>query len=305
MNLLLRLNIIIFFSLISVTAYAQPQENAPKATQASEKGEQADKSESGNKPTITAPVNKIVQNQQDLKHFLGKQNIQPMLAGANDFLTLVTPNTSANEKGVVILLPDWHHTSTDPKALNHLRKSLPNQGWTTISLEPMPRPKNYPSRAEKAIAQQEENKASLTTYQQELSKILTVVMEKAQAYPGIIMMISQGNNGAQLQQYLTDKQSQKEPIPNALILLSAFMPTELENNLFAKQIAESSIATLDLLLSRDHPKVLYSAEQRKLLAKKEMKAIYRQKQLPNLLTGYYPEQDLLKQINGWLRAIGW
>ena len=257
------------------------------------------------KISISPPKDQELQTKQDLEHYLINENFQPMLAGANDFLTLVRTNTSANERGVVILLPDWHHRATDPKALNFLAKTLPNQGWTTITLQPKNSPKGYPSTHEKQAIQAEENKAALTDYQQALTPIINALMEKAQDYPGIILMISQGKNAAQLQHHLANDTLTKTQRPNAVIYLSAFMPTTTEDIIFAQQVADSGLPTLDLLLSRDHPLVQRSATQRKQLATKAMKVIYRQRQFNNLTPGYYPEQDLLKQMNGWLRAIGW
>ncbi len=281
------------------------------ATKSQEKPENTanDSSKSRNIPrssmVINAPVDANQQNQQDLKHYLANENIEAMLAGPNDFLTIVTPNTSKNEKGVAILLADWQHTATDPKALNFLRKTLPEQGWTTIAIQPKNKPANFPSSSENKTQFDEENKTALMQYQQELAALMKVVMEKAQDYPGIILMISQGNNAAQLQTYLVDEKRAKGEIPNAFISLSAYMPTPLENQQLAQQMSGSGIATLDLFLQRDHPLAHSNAKLRKDLATKEMKVIYRQKQLANRYAGYYPEQDLLKQINGWLRSIGW
>jgi hypothetical protein len=51
--------------------------------------------------------------------------------------------------------------------------------------------------------------------------------------------------------------------------------------------------------------VLAKAAQRKSLAKQEMKVYYRQRQLNNTITGYYPEKELLSQVKSWLKAIGW
>ena len=52
---------------------------------------------------IFAPVDAISQKEQDLNHYLMKDNIVQMLAGADDFITLVHENTARNQKGVMIL----------------------------------------------------------------------------------------------------------------------------------------------------------------------------------------------------------
>ena len=51
--------------------------------------------------------------------------------------------------------------------------------------------------------------------------------------------------------------------------------------------------------------MLDKTAQRLVVAKQELKAYYRQRQISNTVTGYYPNQALLSQINSWLKAIGW
>ncbi len=251
---------------------------------------------------ITAPANENSQSQQDLKHFLPATVIKPMMAGPDDFLTLVSPSLSNNDRGIAILLPDWQQTATSPKAINFLRKKLPLDGWTTITLQPKSRPLGYPSTIEKEALALEENNKLLVEYQTSLIDVFKSVMAMAEDYPGIIMVISQGNNAAQLQALYHDDKLEK---PNVFIMLSAYMPTKNDNIIFAQQLSQTELATLDLILIKDHPLVITNAIYRKQLADKEMKVTYRQRQLSNLRSGYYPNQDLLRQINGWLRSIGW
>ncbi|WP_440876194.1 DUF3530 family protein [Thalassotalea sp. PLHSN55] len=284
---------------------AEQQSTEPKSTEQASAATNDEQATSQSTDNISAPIDSGLQTSQDVKYYLAQENLQPMLAQAQEFLTLVRENTSPNEKGVVIILPEWQQAVAEPKALSFLGKTLPEQGWTTITIQPLNKPTNYPSKQEKLALAREENQKSLADYQQALAPIIKAVMEKAQDYPGIILMISQGQNAAQLQHYLADNTLTKPDLPNALILLSAFMASEAENALFNQQVANSGVATLDLILLRDHPLVVNNAKQRKLLAKKEMKVIYRQHQFRNLTPGYYPEQALIKQINGWLRSIGW
>ena len=96
---------------------------------------------------IVAPINSIDQKKNDLSHYLSEQTVQTILAGPDDHITLVETNSTANNKGVMILLPDWQQNAASPKAINHLRAQLPQQGWTTISIQPPNKPENYPSQA--------------------------------------------------------------------------------------------------------------------------------------------------------------
>jgi hypothetical protein len=136
-------------------------------------------------------------------------------------------------------------------------------------------------------------------------------MTKSKEYPGIIMIIAQGNHGAMLVDIFDQQDSnQNGTPPNALILLSSYLLSSDElldetNTVFAKTLAYSEYPVLDLYLKYDNPIVLAKAAQRLTIANQELKAYYRQRKINNNASGYYPEQELLVQINSWLKAIGW
>ena len=137
--------------------------------------------------------------------------------------------------------------------------------------------------------------------------MLNAVMNTAKEYPGIVLVIAQGNNAALLVDLYSETGNQ---LPNALILLSSYRKsnqalTNSVNEEFARQLAFTELPVLDLYLKHDNPLVLAKAAQRKYFSQQEMKVYYRQRQLNNNVTGYYPEKELLNQINGWLKAIGW
>ncbi|HCM48117.1 MAG TPA: DUF3530 domain-containing protein [Colwellia sp.] len=259
----------------------------------------------------TSPVPKPIaltkQYKDDLKHYLTAEQIKPLLAGPDSYLTLVKKYTSDNSKGVAILLPEWQQGATNPKALNYLRNILPSKGWNTIAIQPSNKPENYPSAAITVEEQKKENKLALDDYKNKLSTMLNAVMNSAKEYPGIVLVIAQGNNAALLVDLYSQEDSQR---PNALIMLSSYRQSNhtLVNSVnedFARQLAFTELPVLDLYLKHDNPLVLAKAAQRKSFAKQEMKVYFRQRQLNNNVTGYYPEEELLSQINSWLKAIGW
>ena len=256
---------------------------------------------------IKAPVELAKQHKADLKHYLAGEQVRPLLAGPDDYLTLVKRYTSENNKGVVILLPEWQQGATDPKAINFLRNALPAEGFTTIAIQPSNKPKNFPSNALTLTEQKEENKLALSEYKRKLMAMHNAVMNIAKEYPGIVLVIAQGNNAALLVELYNQEGNQ---LPNALVLLSGYRQTNHAlinsvNDTFAQQLASTELPVLDLYLKFDNPIVLAKAEQRKALAKQEMKVYYRQRQLNNTVTGYYPETELLSQLKSWLKAIGW
>ncbi|TYK67460.1 DUF3530 family protein [Colwellia echini] len=256
---------------------------------------------------IKPPINHTKQHKQDLQHYFNDNQVTPLLAGPNDYITLVQKYTSANSKGVVILLPEWQQGATNPKAINFLRNTLPSKGWNTIAIQPENKPEGFPSTAITSEDQIKENELILTEYKRNLGELFNAVMNTAKEYSGIVLVIAQGNNGALLVDILSQTDSQR---PNALILLSSYRQSndqliDADNETFSRQLALTELPVLDLYLKHDNSLVISKAPQRKLMAAQEMKTYYRQRQLNNTITGYYPENELLSQINGWLKAIGW
>jgi hypothetical protein len=251
---------------------------------------------------IADPVDAHKQQKEDLQHYLSSQNVTPMLVGPNDYLTLVENQSTANNKGVMIIIPDWQQTAVSPKAFNQLRQYFPDKGWTTITIQPPSKPKNYPSQALSRDERIESNAETLMTHQTELAEILKAATMQAKNYPGIIIVISEGKHAALLMNIYQEEQAE---VPSALVMLSSFLPTIVDNEKSAKNMALSTYPTLDLYLKRDHRLANTAALNRKHLATNEMKTFYRQRQLYNTTPGYYPHTSLVKEISGWLHSIGW
>lgn len=324
--------IIIFFSLTANVVFAAQQENTDKqATEQTEKTSD-DKGESKNEDKnkenqeettdsessedasqtqtkvsrseieILAPIDPLTNKKADLEHYLPAEIIQPLLVGPEDHTTLISTNNAINNKGVMILLPDWQQTAASPKALNALRQTFPDQGWTTITVLPPNKPDNYPSIAIDETARAEENQKILDEYQQELAKILSAVNEKAKGYPGIIVVVAEGHNAALLFNIYKEELAEK---PTALVIMSAHLNDDMTNLTSATNLSLLELPVLDLYLKADHYLISKSIKLRKKLVNQELKSNFRQKQIYNIQTGYYPTEPLIKEINGWLKSIGW
>ncbi len=295
------------FALLCFQNIALAEQNAEKDQQAA--SQKANEKSNATTPIVVpTPVALAEQYKDDLKHYLPATKVKPILVGAQEYITLVNENTSPNNKGVAILIPDWQQGAVNPKAINVLQQALPKQGWTTISVQPNAKPDNYPSTALKLTVQIEENKTSLDDYKTSFTAMVNAISDKAQEYPGIVIMVVQGNHGAILMDILDASDSLQAP--NAIILLSSYVLTtdkllDEGNSQFAKALANSEPPVLDLYLKQDNAIVIAKAPERLALAKQEMKVYYRQRQLNNTAMGFYPEQALLSQINSWLKSIGW
>jgi len=251
---------------------------------------------------MSDPVDHLKQKKDDLKHYLNQAQITPILAGAEDHLTLISTNTTPNNKGVMILVPDWQQSASTPKALNYLYEMLPDQGWTTIKVQPPNKPKNYPSVGLNQTERDEENNKSLEDYQKKLSLIIQAVTEKATNYPGIIVVVAEGSNASILINIYEQSNNEK---PVALVMLSSHLNDDKNNLQTAINLSQLDLPVLDLYLKRDHPLVKSNSLLRKKYVNQEFKANYRQQQLNNITSSYYPKAKLLKTINGWLKSTGW
>lgn len=320
MRVLLTLFFNAFFILsLAITAVAEETKKTEIPADAEKKAAQNSSSQNPSsldqKIEVVPPAPRTEQYEKDLQHYLDSEQVKPLLAGPDSYLTLIKKHTNVNSKGVAILLPDWQQGATNPKAINFLRNALPNEGWTTIALQPSNKPADYPSSALQLDEQIKENKLLIDEYQKKQKTMFSALMNLAKEYPGIVIVIAQGNNGALLIDLFSDEENSSSTEselqrPNAMVLLSSYRQTSNElidsvNEKFASQLALTELPILDLYLQHDHPLAIAKATQRKSFAEQEMKIYYRQRQLLNTATGYYPEQELLSQINRWLKSVGW
>ncbi|ASP46396.1 DUF3530 family protein [Cognaticolwellia beringensis] len=251
---------------------------------------------------INPPVNSFEQQQQDIKHYLSQEKISSIVVDSENYLTAVNAHTTAINKGTLLLIPDWQQSIATPNALNQLRKNMPQHGWTTITLHPPSKPENYPSQALMVQERSTEDIETLTSYGKKLADIMLALIEKAKSYPGVIIVVAEGNHSAVL---LDIYQQALVGAPAAFVMLSSYMPTIPASDKIAQQLAATDYPILDLYLKRDHRLVIANANIRKNAAKRALKVYYRQKQLSNQVTGYYPKNTLTTEIISWLSTIGW
>ena len=251
---------------------------------------------------INAPIDALLQQQNDLKHYLPNKTIKPLQLGMQEHLVIVEENKTSLSKGVMILLPNWHQNATGSDALNQLREAFPEQGWTTLTIQPPMKPENYPSNAIDKDTRQQDNQKILTEYQEQLAQIISQVNQQATEYPGVIITIAEGSHGSVLTSIY---QRQLSPSPSALVLLSSSLATIEDNRLTAEHLTELSFPVLDLMLYRDNNNVDYASELRKQAVKQQLKSFYRQQVVHNQIPSQYPKTTLIKRINGWLASLGW
>ena len=251
---------------------------------------------------IQPPFDLIQQQQGDLNHYLNDGSVFPVLLNNEEHPLLVIENRTSVNKGVMLFLPDWHQQAINPKAINFLRKELPDQGWTTISIQPLKKPNNFPSISISDSERVKQNQESIEKYQEALSQLMTAVIKKAASYSGIIVVVAQGQNATLLSNVFMQEGIK---LPTAFVMLSAFSSTSQLAEKTAVALAKINIPVLDLSLKTDSHLIKQQVAQRQTKVNQLFRSGYRQKELFNFDTGYYPKQPLSKEINGWLKANGW
>ncbi len=259
-------------------------------------------SSSANRPEIVAPVDELEQQKSDLSHYLTTEQLTDILVQTQSFKITTATHETPQNKGTMILLPDWQQALTNPHAINYLRKQLPAIGWTTIAVTPPNAPQNFPSVAIDAQQRTTDNTEVLTSYKTFLVALLEQLYEQAKRHPGVIVVLSQGNHALLLPELINDGSLEA---PAAMIMLSAYGITDEIASNGAQQISQSNVPILDLHLKRDNYLVANTAKLRRKLTTQELTPGYRQRELHNVTTGYYPNEIMIKEIKGWLRSIGW
>ena len=251
-------------------------------------------------PVLVPPVDYFSQQQDDIKHYI--HQVTETLVGTQAHALLEQKSNTPINKGTVLLLPDWHDFIAPAQHLAYLAKTLPDMGYTTISIQPPAKPENYPSTAITEEEKATQDKALLDDYLRQLQALMVNVMEKAQQQQGAILVATAGSNAGFL---MSLYQEAAIPLPQAFIMLSAYQLTGQQDLAFAKALSESELPTLDLYLKHDNMRVEPSAKIRQKESVRNLKVEYRQYKLNNFATGYYPQENTRKAIEGWLTSMGW
>ena len=134
-----------------------------------------------------------------------------------------------------------------------------------------------------------------------VAKRMAAAWQLANEHPGFFLVICQGKSCNWLTELFLE---QEELNPDALVMLSAHMPQSDLNDLFAEQLSKTEFPVLDLYQSSDNPWVLANVPWRRKLARKNYKTDYRQRQLYTGIDYYGQERRTIKEIYGFLTAVG-
>lgn len=309
-NPVLQCSIIALALLASSPLLAQAKEDTD--TQASEQATE--------QPPAKAPAPKpravpdtAAQAERLLSEELGEDAIVWLKAGGSKFISLWEPDRSGNPFGAVLIVHGEGQTADWPYTIRALRQTLPDNGWSTLSISlpnpekntPPPRPDSPPSTAP---APQTESLVS-----DRMKAAMSFLNNKGQYN---IVILAHGVGAARSMQYLSELTNTgmgnipsggrnrataiiERPI-RALIMVNARNGIAGAENNLTKHLTDRSLPMMDIYFG-DH--VLDSTEpaERKLAAKKNRIANYHQAKLMEPAVNWQEgENRLTRRVRGFL-----
>lgn len=254
-----------------------------------------------------APINKELQGNQDISHYYDKSEVVNVMAGENEITALFRDHTAEFDKGVAILIADWHLTQANDRGIDFLRKSLNDYGWITYSISAGSSPRinneELPENDNLSLAPSlsQYTKPDFDAYALSLTSRFKAMYQQALTHPGFVIVITQGQSGAILNSYLNQQSS--EPI-DALVLLNNFYNEPQKNKALNQTITTTTWPTLDIFYQSHNHWLSQQMELRKKLARRNHKLNYRQRTLFGSQSSEQQHQRLSKEIYGFLTWLG-
>lgn len=262
---------------------------------------------SANETNWVAPATQESLASQDIERYYPQSEIKKVLAGDTELTTLFRDHTARFEKGVVILIADWHLTQANDKGIDFLRKALNDYGWVTYSVSAGDAPRrNYESLSENENNNREPTlaqytKADFDAYSLSLTSRFKAMYQQALTHPGFVVVITQGQSGAILMNYFNRDNTEQL---DALITLNVFFNDLEKNKRLNSTMATTVWPTLDITYQDNNHWLAKQLTQRKKLARRHHKTNYRQRVLFGTQASSMQHQRLIKEVYGFLSWLG-
>ncbi|WP_339723100.1 DUF3530 family protein [uncultured Paraglaciecola sp.] len=274
----------------------------------------------------------------DIQRGLFADTYQSFEIDEQSVIYVLQENTTAITRGVALLVADTGIPIVGSEGFAALANELNKIGWVTILL-PAPDSGFMPTIQQESIAIEENediaaeietisppetpepnpaelpetldiSKSAVTIidnlaflqHEQQLVALLQAATEKAQEYPGFLLVISKGTSAAWLSKIYTEKTLEN---PDAFVAISPFWPDRKHNQRLPFWIANTPMPVLDLFSGWDNGWAQMTVAQRKIAAIKALKLQYRQRELLGFNTSLHQSDYISKEIYGWISRMGW
>ena len=279
------------------------------------------------KPT---PWSSLVTN--DIQRFLPSDEVRPLLAGEDEFISLYRQSMAPTQRGIVLIIPDWQDVPTNNAGINFLRKQLNDIGYATLAMTmpdidwhpadmAMPEPTDNsetesttqnnqqadsapPAQTQQAphfvSAKPNISEATLDDYKLKLIARFNALYNSAMDEGGNIIVLAQGASaGLLIEHYASFPNNEL----NAFISLGSYLPNSIRNQHLNATLSTISPPLLDIFYSEGNPDTLQSVNDRKRWVRRNAKYDYRQRELFGTPTEPEQHERLLKEVDGFLRRL--
>lgn len=305
---------VVMLSALTVMPAYSADEETPADTDADAAKTAAPPPSSPPRPEAVAPKSREDNLKSDIDHFLQPDELKTLLAGDNEVYALYRDDMTGRPKGVALLIPDWGLNTTNSRGMEYLRTELGDYGWVTLAMT-VPQGKESVFTTEAAVADPAASPDSakkpkpiravdddfMQRYELQLKTRMMALISEAENYQGYFIVIAQGSSAAVLASLYAKGELAE---PEALILLSAFVPDMTLRMKMNQDITVTAVPTLDVYQSGHSRWLKKNILLRRKLAKKNFKVHYRQKELYGDISYHNQNQRLLKEIYGWLSSLG-
>ncbi|MDV6315587.1 DUF3530 family protein [Idiomarina sp. HP20-50] len=242
-------------------------------------------------------------SQDDLQRYLPQDQLH-WLSGDGDerYLALKKEYLQAFERGQMVLLPDWHYHPLQSFYIRPVYESAPDFGWTTWALTPPDsaiRTSKLQTPATTTHFPDAAGEDVFTPLVGALKQRLEALIEETISRPGFSVWVVEGITADIVLRLF---ESDPAMMPDALILINAYVPQFQFNRDLATRISQSQLPVLDIRSAESNRWVNEHWQLRKKLANKYQHPAYRPHQLIN--SGNTGQQELTSTIKGWLEFHG-
>ncbi|MDV6327539.1 DUF3530 family protein [Idiomarina sp. PL1-037] len=242
-------------------------------------------------------------SQDDLERYLPQDQLH-WLTGDDDerYLALKKEYLQAFERGQMVLLPDWYYHPLQSFYIRPIYENAPDFGWTTWALTPPDhdiRTDNLQTPATTTHFPEAADEEVFTPPVNALQQRMTLLLDETLDRPGFSVWVVEGITAD-----ITLRLLESEPsiMPDAIVLVNAYVPQFQYNRALADRISQSQLPVLDIRSAESNRWVSEHWALRKKLASKYQHPAYRQRQLVN--SGNTGQSELISTIKGWLEFHG-
>lgn len=248
-------------------------------------------------------LNALSASASDLAYYLPPENtqwVEPEGDDVSPFLLLTQASEYAVGSGIVLFISEWGLNPLQSPFIRALHKQLPHYGWQSIAFSP---PNidmhmiNWRHLGETAYPSESLND-QLPLLKSPLQQRVTQAFGHLAAEPGLRIIVAEGMSAGLLIQLL---QINAIPHPDALVVVSPYLPQWQLNNALPTQLAALPFPVLDLQTIDGNSWSTSTAEARVMQARRAHHTGYRQHTLPRTPV---LEVVLPKQVYGWLKHEG-